>query len=57
MGEVALAWLMAQPAVHAPIASGTSVEQVQQLCAAAALALDEGQLARLTAVSVDAAGQ
>jgi aryl-alcohol dehydrogenase-like predicted oxidoreductase len=54
MSEVALAWLNAQPAVHAPVASGTTVAQVQQLCAAARLELSADQLARLTAVSVDA---
>lgn len=52
--EVALAWLTAQPAIFAPIASGTSVAQVEQLCAAASLALSPEQLARLSAVSVDA---
>jgi aryl-alcohol dehydrogenase-like predicted oxidoreductase len=54
MSEVALAWLNARPAVHAPVASGTTVEQVKQLCAAARLELSPDQLARLTAVSVDA---
>lgn len=53
MGEVALAWLRAQPAIYAPIASGTTVEQVAELCAAAKLDLDADQIARLTAVSVD----
>jgi aryl-alcohol dehydrogenase-like predicted oxidoreductase len=52
--EVALAWLAAQPAIYAPIASGTSLAQVEQLCAAARLELSPDQLARLTAVSVDA---
>ncbi len=52
--EVALAWLNAQPAIHAPVASGTTVAQVQQLCAAANLQLSPDQLARLSAVSVDA---
>lgn len=56
MGEVALAWLNAQPAIHAPVASGTTVEQVKQLCAAARLELSPDQIARLTAVSVDAEG-
>jgi aryl-alcohol dehydrogenase-like predicted oxidoreductase len=51
---VALAWLNAQPAIHAPVASGTSVQQVAQLCAAARLELAPEQLARLTSVSVDA---
>jgi aryl-alcohol dehydrogenase-like predicted oxidoreductase len=54
-GAVALAWLNAQPAIHAPVASGTSVQQVRELCAAAALELSPDQLRRLTAVSVDAA--
>jgi aryl-alcohol dehydrogenase-like predicted oxidoreductase len=52
--QVALAWLLAQPGVAAPLASGTSVAQVEQLCAAVSLALSPDQLARLTAVSVDA---
>jgi aryl-alcohol dehydrogenase-like predicted oxidoreductase len=54
MGAVALAWLNTRPGVHAPIASGTTLEQVRQLCAAAALELGPDQIARLTAVSVDA---
>lgn len=54
MAQVALAWLNAQPAVHAPVASGTTVQQVEQLCAAARLALRPDQIARLTAVSIDA---
>jgi aryl-alcohol dehydrogenase-like predicted oxidoreductase len=53
-GEVALAWLNAQPAIHAPVASGTSLQQVAELCAAAKLELFPDQLARLSAVSVDA---
>ncbi|MET0238390.1 MAG: aldo/keto reductase [Sphingobium sp.] len=54
MGQVALAWLNTRPAIHAPIASGTTIAQVEQLCAAAALTLSDDQIARLTAVSVDA---
>ena len=54
MAEVALCWLNTRPAVHAPVASGTTVDQVRQLCAAASLQLTEDQVARLTAVSVDA---
>ena len=56
LGEVALAWLNVQPAIHAPVASGTSVEQVRQLCAAARLELSADQIARLTRVSVDGPG-
>lgn len=47
--QVALAWLNAQPGIAAPIASATSVRQVEDLCAATSLDLDEDQLARLTA--------
>jgi aryl-alcohol dehydrogenase-like predicted oxidoreductase len=51
--QVALAWLLAQPGIAAPLASGTSVRQVQQLCAAVSLTLSPDQLERLTRVSVD----
>ncbi len=54
MAEVALAWLNSRPAIHAPVASGTTVAQVEQLCVAARLVLAPDQLARLDAVSVDA---
>lgn len=53
-GQIALAWLLAQPGVAAPLASGTSVRQVEELCAAVSLRLGADQLARLNAVSVDA---
>ncbi|MGZ5272534.1 MAG: aldo/keto reductase, partial [Ramlibacter sp.] len=39
-GRVAVAWVMAQPAVVAPIASATSLAQLQDLVAAAQLSLD-----------------
>jgi aryl-alcohol dehydrogenase-like predicted oxidoreductase len=54
LAQIALAWLLAQPGVAAPLASGTTVEQVKALCAAVALRLSPDQLQRLTAVSVDA---
>jgi aryl-alcohol dehydrogenase-like predicted oxidoreductase len=38
--QVALAWLMAQPGVTAPIASATDVTQLRELLAAATLQLD-----------------
>ena len=38
--QVALAWLMQAPGITAPIASGTSVEQVQELTAAMNLQLE-----------------
>lgn len=49
--QVALAWLAAQPAVAAPIASATRVEQVEELLGAMRLALTADQLARLEAAS------
>ena len=49
--QVALAWLMAQPAVAAPIASATSVEQLQSLAAAARLALSTTDLDELRRAS------
>ncbi len=45
--EVALAWVMAQPGVTAPIASVTLVEQLQSLVRAANLSLSAADLALL----------
>ena len=45
---IALAWLIAQPGVVAPIASARTPEQLPELLAAMTLELDEDQLARLT---------
>ena len=45
--EVALAWVMAQPGVTAPISSATSIEQVQSLVRAANLNLSTTDLAQL----------
>lgn len=47
--EVALAWLMAQRGVSAPIASATKVEQVASFAKAAELVLSSEELAVLTA--------
>lgn len=49
LAQVALAWLKEQPAVTAPIASATSVKQVEDLLGAMNLALTTEQLDRLTA--------
>jgi aryl-alcohol dehydrogenase-like predicted oxidoreductase len=49
--QVALAWLMARPSVTAPIASATSVEQLKDITAAAALVLDEEAIRVLDAAS------
>lgn len=49
--EVALAWLAAQPAVTAPIASATSVAQVESFARAMALRLSVDELAILARAS------
>ena len=49
--QVALAWLAAQPAVAAPIASATSVAQVEELLGAMRLELAAEQLAALDRAS------
>ncbi|MEQ1769670.1 MAG: aldo/keto reductase [Devosia sp.] len=46
--EIALAWVIAQPGVGAPIASATSVEQAQSLVRATQLQLSANDLAALT---------
>ncbi|UDF31259.1 UNVERIFIED_ORG: aldo/keto reductase [Roseateles sp. XES5] len=45
--EIALVWLMAKPAVTAPIASATSLAQLESLTKAATLALSADQLRAL----------
>ena len=47
LAQIALAWLMAQPGVTAPIASATSVEQVQELVGAWDVTLTTEQVERL----------
>lgn len=49
--EVALAWLMSREGVTAPIASATSVAQVESFARAAELTLNAAQLARLEIAS------
>ncbi len=49
--RVALAWLMAQPGITAPIASATSLPQLEDLFAATRLQLDPANLERLDAAS------
>lgn len=49
--EVALAWLMSREGVTAPIASATSVAQVESFARAAGLTLNAAQLARLEIAS------
>ncbi|RYE59423.1 MAG: aldo/keto reductase [Hyphomicrobiales bacterium] len=50
--EVALAWLVAQPGVSAPIASATSVEQVKSLARGVRLTLSDEANARLAEAGV-----
>ncbi len=49
--QIALAWLIARPEVTAPIASATSLEQLQDLEKAARLTLDEEAVRALDAAS------
>lgn len=49
--QVALAWLIAQPTITAPIVSATSVAQLQDVLAAAKLTLSATELAQLDAAS------
>ena len=50
-GTVAIAWVMAQPGITAPIASASSMAQFDDLVAAASLKLDAKALELLNAVS------
>jgi aryl-alcohol dehydrogenase-like predicted oxidoreductase len=49
--SIALAWLLAQPTILAPIASATSLTQLESLFAAVDLKLDEESLGKLTEAS------
>ncbi|MBS0477847.1 MAG: aldo/keto reductase, partial [Proteobacteria bacterium] len=49
LAQIALAWLAAQPGVTAPIASATSVKQLEELLPAMELALTPAQLETLDA--------
>ncbi|KAF1013014.1 MAG: Protein tas [Stenotrophomonas maltophilia] len=51
--QVSLAWLIARPSVTAPIVSATSVEQLQDLLAAARLALSAQDIAELDEASAE----
>jgi aryl-alcohol dehydrogenase-like predicted oxidoreductase len=50
-GRIALAWVMAQPAIAAPIASASNVEQLRDIVKAAELQLDEETLKLLDRAS------
>jgi aryl-alcohol dehydrogenase-like predicted oxidoreductase len=49
--SVALAWLMARPSITAPIASATSIAQLEELIAATRLTLDADAVKRLDEAS------
>ena len=49
--QVAIAWLMARPSVTAPIASATSLEQLQDIVKAVELKLDRQDIDSLNAAS------
>lgn len=50
--QVALAWLLAQPGVTAPIVSATSLAQLEEIMAAPGLVLDAPALSRLDRASI-----
>jgi aryl-alcohol dehydrogenase-like predicted oxidoreductase len=50
-GQVALAWLMTRPAITAPIASATNLDQFRDLVSATRMQLDEGAIAELDRAS------
>jgi aryl-alcohol dehydrogenase-like predicted oxidoreductase len=51
LAQIAIAWLIAQPDVTAPIVSATSVRQLEELIAAARLSLDADAIALLNHAS------
>jgi aryl-alcohol dehydrogenase-like predicted oxidoreductase len=48
VAAIALAWLRAQPTVHAPVASARTVAQLDELLPAARIELDADEVAQLT---------
>ncbi|MND03135.1 Aldo/keto reductase family protein [compost metagenome] len=52
-GQIAIAWQVARPSITAPIASATSMAQLDELVAAAQLQLDAGTIAALDAASAE----
>jgi len=51
-GQIALAWLLAKPAITAPIASATDIDQLDELLEATRLRLGEEDLEKLDRASV-----
>jgi aryl-alcohol dehydrogenase-like predicted oxidoreductase len=56
-GQIAIAWQIARPSITAPIASATSQKQLDELVAAASLALDAETIAALDAASAESAAR
>lgn len=56
-GQIAIAWQIARPSITAPIASATSQKQLEELVAAASLALDAETIAALDAASAESAAR
>jgi aryl-alcohol dehydrogenase-like predicted oxidoreductase len=54
-GQVAIAWQIARPAITAPIASATSMQQLDDLVKAAQLTLSPEAIAKLDTASAEAA--
>jgi aryl-alcohol dehydrogenase-like predicted oxidoreductase len=54
LATVALAWLIAQPTIVAPLASATSLDQLSELTAAMSLKLSNDQISRLDEASTEA---
>src|SRR6202012_5728016 len=54
-GQVALAWQIARPSITAPIASATSIQQLNELVAAAELKLDAPTITPLDQASAETA--
>lgn len=52
-GQVAIAWQMVRPAITAPIASATSIEQLNELVAAVHLTLNQQAITLLDAASAE----
>lgn len=53
-GQVAIAWQIARPSITAPIASATSIPQLQELAAAGRMSLDAEAIALLDRASAEA---
>jgi aryl-alcohol dehydrogenase-like predicted oxidoreductase len=51
LGQVAIAWIMTRPGITAPIASATSLTQLQELVGATTLKLDREAIEQLDAAS------